>query len=126
MTTLPGVWPGAASNHNPSSSAKSSPTSCDWPVRTTGNTPGNVVIHARSGDANAVFLGDVLHHPLQLFKPEWSTFACSDRELSRRTRTRLVEEHAERGTRLLPAHFPSPTWGRIRRHNGAYRYDFEA
>jgi hypothetical protein len=45
--------------------------------------------------------------------------------LSRATRTRLVEEHAELGTRLLPAHFPSPTAGRIRRHNGAFRYEFE-
>jgi glyoxylase-like metal-dependent hydrolase (beta-lactamase superfamily II) len=96
-----------------------------WLEAAPGHTPGNVVIHARSRDETAVFLGDVLHHPLQLCKPEWSTFACSDRELSRRTRTRLVEEHAERGTRLLPAHFPAPTVGRIRRHKSAYRYEFE-
>ena len=86
---------------------------------------GNVVIHARSGDATALFMGDVIHHPLQLLKPEWSTLACSDRELSRRPSNRLIEEHAERGTRLLPAHFPSPTVGRIVRRNGAYWYAFE-
>ena len=96
-----------------------------WFEPAPGHTPGNVVIHARSLDETAVFMGDVIHHPLQLIKPEWSTFACSDRELSRRTRTRLIEEHAERGTRLLPAHFPSPTAGRILRHRGAYRYAFE-
>jgi glyoxylase-like metal-dependent hydrolase (beta-lactamase superfamily II) len=83
------------------------------------------VIHARSGQDRALFLGDVLHHPLQCLRPEWSTIACTDRDLSRETRTRLVAEHAERGTRLLPAHFPAPTAGRIRRHNGTYRYDFE-
>ena len=38
ITTFPGVWPGAGSNHSPSSRAKSSSTSCDCPVRTTGNT----------------------------------------------------------------------------------------
>ena len=96
-----------------------------WFEPTPGHTPGNVVIHARSLDETTVFMGDVIHHPVQLIKPEWSTFACSDRELSRRTRTRLIEEHAERGTRLLPAHFPSPTAGRILRHRGAYRYAFE-
>jgi len=90
-----------------------------------GHTPGNVVIHARSGDQSGVFMGDVIHHPLQLLKPEWSTLACTDRELSRTTRTRLIEEHAERGTRLLPAHFPAPTVGRIVRRGSAYWYAFE-
>jgi len=62
---------------------------------------------------------------LQLLKPEWSTMACTDRELSRQTRTRLIEEHAERGSRVLPAHFPAPSVGRIVRRNGAYWYAFE-
>ena len=83
------------------------------------------MIHARSRDATAVFTGDVIHHPLQLLKPEWSTIACTDRELSRKTRTRLIEEHAERGSRVLPAHFPAPSVGRIVRRNGAYWYAFE-
>ncbi|MGH7115125.1 MAG: MBL fold metallo-hydrolase [Stellaceae bacterium] len=96
-----------------------------WFESARGHTPGNVVIHARSRDEHAVFIGDVLHHQLQLARPEWSTAACSDRELSRRTRTRLIEEHAEEGTRLLPAHFPAPTVGRIVRHGRAYRYAFE-
>jgi len=96
-----------------------------WFESAPGHTPGNVVIHARSRDDRAVFLGDVLHHQFQLMKPEWSTLACSDRELSRTTRMRLVEEYAERGTRLLPGHFPAPTAGRIVRHGSAYRYAFE-
>ena len=96
-----------------------------WFEAAPGHTPGNVVIHARSGDDRAVFLGDVLHHQLQLAKPEWSTLACTDRELSRQTRMRLIEEHAERGTRLLPAHFPAPTVGHIVRRGSAYRYAFE-
>jgi glyoxylase-like metal-dependent hydrolase (beta-lactamase superfamily II) len=96
-----------------------------WLEAAPGHTPGNVVIHARSRDDRAVFLGDVLHHQLQLAKPEWSTLACTDRDLSRKTRIRLIEEHAEHGTRLLPAHFPAPTVGRIVRHGSAYRYAFE-
>ena len=95
-----------------------------WFESAPGHTPGNIVIHARSGDDHAVFLGDVVHHQLQLARPEWSTRACSDMDLSRTTRTRLIEEHAERGTLLLPAHFPAPTAGRIVRHDGAYRYAF--
>jgi glyoxylase-like metal-dependent hydrolase (beta-lactamase superfamily II) len=96
-----------------------------WFESAPGHTPGNVVIHARCGNDRAVFLGDVLHHQLQLAKPEWSTLACSDPELSRSTRMRLIEEYAEAGTRLLPAHFPAPTTGRIVRRGAAYRYAFE-
>lgn len=96
-----------------------------WFESAPGHTPGNVVIHARSQDDHAVFLGDVVHHQFQLMKPEWSTLACTDVELSRQTRTRLVEEYAENGTRLLPGHFPAPTAGRIVRHGSAFRYVFE-
>jgi glyoxylase-like metal-dependent hydrolase (beta-lactamase superfamily II) len=89
-----------------------------------GHTPGNVVIHARSGGERGVFVGDVLHHPLQCLKPEWSTRACSDPDGSRQSRTRLIEEHADSGTLIMPAHFPEPTAGWIRRHRAAYRFDF--
>src|SRR6202035_4273690 len=71
-----------------------------------GHTPGNVVIHARSGGERGVFIGDVLHHPLQCLKPEWSTMACTDADASRVSRTRLVEEHADSATLIMPAHFP--------------------
>ncbi len=96
-----------------------------WFESAPGHTPGNVVIHARSRDARAVFLGDVIHHQFQLMQPSWSTLACTDRELSRTTRTRLIEEYAESGMRLLPGHFPAPTSGRIVRHGSNYRYAFD-
>ncbi|HVC51176.1 MAG TPA: MBL fold metallo-hydrolase [Stellaceae bacterium] len=89
-----------------------------------GHTPGNVVIHAHSGGDRGLFIGDVLHHPLQCLKPEWSTVACTDADASRVSRTRLVREHADSGTLIMPAHFPTPTVGHLKRHGSAYRYDF--
>ena len=41
-----------------------------WFEAAPGHILGNVVIHARSGNDRAVFLGDVLHHQLQLAKLE--------------------------------------------------------
>ena len=96
-----------------------------WFEPAPGHTPGNVVIHARSGNERAAFLGDILHHQFQLMQPAWSSAACSDPALSRTTRLRLIEEHAERGTRLLPGHFPAPTVGRIVRRAAGFRYAFE-
>jgi glyoxylase-like metal-dependent hydrolase (beta-lactamase superfamily II) len=89
-----------------------------------GHTPGNVVIHAKSGGERGLFIGDVLHHPLQCLRPAWSTMACTDPDGSRVSRTRLIEEHADRDILVLPAHFPEPTAGQIKRHGGTFRFDF--
>jgi glyoxylase-like metal-dependent hydrolase (beta-lactamase superfamily II) len=96
-----------------------------WFESAPGHTPGNVVIHARSKTDRGLFLGDVIHHQFQIMQPSLSTVACSNRELSRATRTRLIEEHAEAGTRLLPGHFPAPTVGRIERRSNGFRYAFD-
>jgi len=45
-------------------------------------------------------------------------------DLSRITRTKLIETYAESDTLILPAHFPEPTAGHIKRHGSAYRFDF--
>ncbi len=89
-----------------------------------GHTPGNVVIHAESRGASAVFSGDVIHHPVQVRYPEWSAAFCEDRAESARTRRAFVETHAERGTLVLPAHFPAPTAGRIVAHGARWRFQF--
>ncbi len=89
-----------------------------------GHTPGNVVIHAKSGGERGVFIGDVLHHPLQCLKPEWSTMACTNADLSRTSRTRLVETYADSDALIMPAHFPDPTAGHIKRRGVAYRFAF--
>jgi hypothetical protein len=52
--------------------------------------------------------------------------ACTDREGSRVSRTRLLNEQADGGALILPAHFPAPTAGHIHRHGPAYRFDFAA
>ena len=77
----------------------------------------------RNRDTSAADLA-FLHHPLQCIRPEWSTMACTDPAESRTSRTRLVEEHADSDTLIMPAHFPDPTAGWIRRHNGSYRFAF--
>ena len=41
-----------------------------WFEPAPGHTDGNVVVNLQSNDASAVLSGDVMHHPLQLVRPE--------------------------------------------------------
>jgi len=85
-----------------------------------GHTPGNCVLHARSDGANAVFIGDVMHTAAQLADPALSSRFCSDPAESARTRTALVERHAETDTVVFASHFPTPVAGRIRRRGAGF------
>jgi glyoxylase-like metal-dependent hydrolase (beta-lactamase superfamily II) len=89
-----------------------------------GHTPGNVVLQLQSRGERGVFCGDVLHHPIQVAHPEWSAAFCEDRVQSARTRRDFVVSHADTGTLVIPAHFPSPTVGRIRSAGSRWFYDF--
>lgn len=87
-----------------------------------GHSPGHVVINVASNGQRGVVTGDVIHHQIQLRFPSMSTKADTDRDLARRTRTALIEKHAGTGTLLLPAHFRTPTIGRIEPATEGFRY----
>ena len=91
-----------------------------WLEPATGHTPGNVVVNLRSGEDHAVLSGDVIHHPIQLVRPEWSSRACEDRPLSRQTRCAFIERYADTNTLIAPAHFASPSLGYIVHQNDHY------
>jgi glyoxylase-like metal-dependent hydrolase (beta-lactamase superfamily II) len=59
-----------------------------WLEPKPGHTPGNVSVRLRSEDAEAVITGDLMHHPVQVAEPEWSSHFDSD-----------VERRAGRGAR---------------------------
>lgn len=85
------------------------------------HTPGNVILNLVSGGERAAFTGDVMHHPLQLVRPDWSSRFCEDPGQSRATRRALIERFADSGTLILPAHFPTPTIGCIARTANGFR-----
>ncbi|MEQ8248413.1 MAG: MBL fold metallo-hydrolase [Alphaproteobacteria bacterium] len=94
-----------------------------WLAPAPGHTPGNIVINIEAGDHSAVLCGDTIHHAAQMTYPAWSSRFCEDPELSRQTRTGLIERLADTPTYLLAAHFPTPVAGRIVRHGGAFRFN---
>jgi glyoxylase-like metal-dependent hydrolase (beta-lactamase superfamily II) len=87
-----------------------------------GHSPGHVVINIASDGKRGVMTGDVIHHQIQFRFPAMSTRADTDPALARKTRTALIEKHADTGTLLLPAHFLTPTIGLVQTAGEAYRF----
>jgi glyoxylase-like metal-dependent hydrolase (beta-lactamase superfamily II) len=89
-----------------------------------GHTPGLLMVRLGDGRSQAILTSDLMHHPLQLRYPEWSTRFCVDPAQARLTRMNFLNAHAGSGRLIFPNHFPSPTGGTIERDGAAYRFVF--
>ena len=49
-----------------------------------GHTPGSIAINLKDGGRQACFSGDIMHHPIQVYHPDWSSQFCWDQEMSAR------------------------------------------
>lgn len=89
-----------------------------------GHTPGNAFIRLVSNGAEAVFAGDAIHHPVQVYHTDWSTVACVDQAAAGSSRRKILERCCERGSLLLPAHFAAPYAARVRGGRGSFELDW--
>ncbi|MBV8716630.1 MAG: MBL fold metallo-hydrolase [Chloroflexi bacterium] len=78
-----------------------------------GHTPGHMGVAFTAGQETAVYVGDLVHHALQIDHPEWSPVFDSLPQLSRETRQALVERARREGALVLSYHLPFPGIGRI-------------
>jgi glyoxylase-like metal-dependent hydrolase (beta-lactamase superfamily II) len=92
-----------------------------WP----GHTPGHVCVVVRSQRASVVLSGDIMHTALQCAETRLNSCFCVDEETARATRRRFLETFADSPVMIIPAHFPTPTAGWIRSHNGSFRFQFD-
>ncbi len=95
-----------------------------WLEDASGHSPGSVVVNARWGGSQAVFTGDVVHHPIQLVRPDIPFFADEKPAEACATRQRLLAQCADNGAILFPAHFPDPPSGRVHRAKRYFSYEF--
>ena len=73
-----------------------------------GHTLGHCSLRATSRGETGIFCGDIMHSPIEMTYPHVNTYACEDQAAARATRRKLLEEAAEYGHTLIPAHFPHP------------------
>jgi glyoxylase-like metal-dependent hydrolase (beta-lactamase superfamily II) len=86
---------------------------------TPGHTPGHVSMFVRGDAAEAVVLGDIAVHPLQLVDPDLRYVHEQDSNLAAQTRRALLEKLADTQTIAAAGHFPGG-FGHISRGPSAF------
>lgn len=90
-----------------------------------GHTPGHIILRALSQGREALFAGDVLHHPAQVYRPEWNDVLCADPVAAIASRKRVLGHCAEHGSLFMPGHFATPHLGRVREKGGDFSFEFD-
>lgn len=93
---------------------------------TPGHTPGHAEMQLRSAGKQGYFVGDAIHHPMQIYCVDWSTSACSDMDMARVTRRNILERAVENNALLLPAHFMAPHCGHVHEQGDGFRFEWGA
>lgn len=86
-----------------------------------GHTPGSMMLEVLTKDDNALFVGDVVHHPAQIYRPEWNSVFCEAPDQARETRRSVLELAAKREALLVPAHFGGNHAARVLREGTGFR-----
>ena len=89
---------------------------------TVGHTPGHVSVVIESKGETAVITGDMMHHPCQIGRPDWSPAFDSDKDASRATRKAMIKDWADKPILVIGTHFASPTAGHIKRDGASHRF----
>ncbi|MEQ1614011.1 MAG: MBL fold metallo-hydrolase [Hyphomicrobiaceae bacterium] len=89
-------------------------------------TPGHTFDHfsvevGRPG-ADAVITGDAIHSPIQTHYPELGMFSDYNQKQGGISRRKLLERCCDSATVFCPAHFASPSIGRIKRDGEAFAF----
>ncbi|MEV8589586.1 MBL fold metallo-hydrolase [Streptomyces sp. NPDC051180] len=85
-----------------------------------GHTPGSAVLRLASGTDRAVFVGDLLHSPVQILDPGRASCFCLDPRGASATRRRVLERAADTRELVVPAHFGGSGAAEVRRQGTGF------
>ncbi|AMJ61558.1 MBL fold metallo-hydrolase [Bosea sp. PAMC 26642] len=89
-----------------------------------GHTVGSVTLRLTSAGRQGLFIGDIMHHPIQVYRPDWNSRYCEMPDAAIRTRRRILAESADADIVLLPAHFAAPHAGYVNRSGSNFSFRF--
>jgi len=94
-----------------------------WLESTPGHSPGHVSVRIASRGEHAVVTGDLMHHPCQLARPEWTSPFDFDRARALDTRRAFIRRYADAPVLVIGTHFATPAAGHIVSDGEAWRLE---
>ena len=91
---------------------------------TPGHCSGHMSISLSSGGDYGLFAGDVMHHPMQVARPDWSSVFSEDPARGRASRLWALNHMADTGALVFTSHFPGSGAGRVVRTPGGFGWAF--
>ncbi|CAO3426251.1 MBL fold metallo-hydrolase [Azospirillum endophyticum] len=92
---------------------------------TPGHSAGHMCIALDCGGAGkALFTGDLMHHPIQVYHPDWNSMFCERPDEARRSRETVLDAVADTDTTLFTAHFAESSAGRVIRDGSGFAWRF--
>jgi glyoxylase-like metal-dependent hydrolase (beta-lactamase superfamily II) len=91
-----------------------------------GHTPGHVILKLVDDRAAGLFCGDVLHHAVQVYHPDWNSAFCEVPQQAVKTRKDVLAWCADNAALLFPTHFAAPYVASIHRREGGFGLEFVA
>jgi glyoxylase-like metal-dependent hydrolase (beta-lactamase superfamily II) len=89
-----------------------------------GHSPGHFVFNLNIGGNHACLIGDVFHHLLQVYYPDWNFPKNSDVVEARTSRRRVLDDCAASGALVFPGHVGFPFAGHIEKVGAGYKPKF--
>jgi glyoxylase-like metal-dependent hydrolase (beta-lactamase superfamily II) len=87
-----------------------------------GHTPGNAIIRLSSQGQRLVYIGDLIHHPIELQRPDYYAMFDQFPAIAIRNRNRVLSEVSRTGTMVFSPHFPFPGLGQMVFGNKAFEW----
>jgi glyoxylase-like metal-dependent hydrolase (beta-lactamase superfamily II) len=89
-----------------------------------GHTPGSITVSVHENTKEALFTGDILHHPIQVYEPHWNSAFCELPEQAIATRQQVLEHCMNHQTLMMPAHFGPSHAGYVVNSDNQIEFNF--
>ncbi|MBQ74319.1 MAG: MBL fold metallo-hydrolase [Gammaproteobacteria bacterium] len=89
-----------------------------------GHTPGSITLALSSEGDKALFTGDICHHPIQVYEPNWNSAFCEIPDEAISTRRAMLERCVESNALMMPAHFGPSFVGHVLDSGTGFSFKF--
>ncbi|OWV89676.1 MBL fold metallo-hydrolase [Rhizobium sp. N122] len=91
---------------------------------TPGHSIGHMSVLLEADNESAIFAGDVMHHPIQVERPDFNTVFCEFLDLAAQSRRHVLELTADNNAMYFSTHFPGSSAGYVTRDGEKFRWSY--